>query len=79
MKLQKLVEIKARCKLGQNSLEIEKEHPEWVDCGKCLLGGSVEISTGKIDNEHGIDGVKLLVNPCMLLEELACAVKSKRI
>lgn len=70
MKLQELVKVKARCNKAQKSLEVENKHPEWTDCGKCPLGGSVEISTGRIDNQHGIDGVKLQVNPCLLLDEL---------
>ena len=78
MKVLKLMEIRARCDAAQNSLKVEKEHPEWINCRECPLGGSIEISSGKIDNEYGIDGIKLSVNPCLLLGNLASKVKKRK-
>lgn len=74
MKTSKLLEIKRRCEEAQGSLEKEKEGGS--DCNKCPLAKVVEIVV-KMETGEGIDGVSLVVNPCLLLDTISGEVKGR--
>ena len=78
MKLKKVLEIKDKCSQCQNSLEIEEKHPEWNDCRKCPLGGSIEIEIQNLSSTLGLEGVILTVNTCLILEVILGKIKAKR-
>lgn len=78
MKLEKIMEIRNKCSQCQNSLEVEKAHPEWCNCRTCPLGGRVQIEISDFSSQTGLDGVILTISPCLLLGEIISKVKVRR-
>ena len=75
MRVQEMLRRKAACSDNMD------KNGEGLDCHKCRLCDQVKFGTQGLDDAHGegIEGaeIKLLVNPCLLLDELAAKIKAK--